>query len=478
MAVCPKTRLSRTTPPLNKNPTIIMKPTYVSRFFHGIWRLRTKCIALTIAGLHSLPAVAEPATKPNILVIISDDLGYADTGFQGSKDITTPNLDALAQAGIRFTSGYVTAPICGPSRAALITGRVQNQPQPWPARDPKYTPIGLDLKVQTMANYLSAAGYRCGALGKWHLGEEKHFHPLSRGFHEFYGFLGGAHGYYTADDTYWGQVLRNWEPVPKLEGYMTDVLGEEAVKFVTKDSQKPFFLYLAFSAVHAPYNPPPGADPNFNPEDKTERPTRRGYGAMTTSMDSAIGRVLAALEKSGQKERTLIFFLSDNGGPVRYGPGTIGASNLPLGGEKLELREGGIRVPFVMSWPGMLPSGKVDNQPIVSLDILPTALAAAGVAIDPAWRLEGVNLLPYLTGKNDAAPHQALCWNFPPQRAIRKGPWKLVKWTQPGQVPLTDWQLYNLDEDIGETRDQASVHPEIAEQLKKQWEDWNKTNVK
>lgn len=419
------------------------------------------------------------AARPNILVILADDLGYGDTGFQGCKDIPTPNLDALAREGVRFTSGYVTGPYCSPSRAGLMVGKCQQRfsfegnPQPITVKDRKE--LGLDVEEKTIADRLKVLGYATGIVGKWHLGEEERFHPLNRGFDEFFGFLGGAHSYFKETDEVYGPLLRNREP-GKADGYLTDVFAHEAIAFIERHKDRPFLLYLAFNAVHAPAE---ALEADMARVSGIKNLFRRTYAAMTMKMDQAIGNVLAALRKARLDERTLIFFLSDNGGPVKDGPGHIGASNAPLRGEKMQLLEGGIRVPFLIRWSGVLLAGKVDDRPIIQLDILPTALAAAGVEVDPAWKLDGVNLLPYLTGHNDALPHRALYWRSTPQAAIRSGPWKLVKWRMPGKeakkTSLTAPELYNLDDDISETKNLAAAYPEKVRELAALWDEWNKS---
>lgn len=442
-------------------------------------------LALVISALllaRRLPA-ADPGTatpaKPNIVVILADDMGYGDAGFQGCTDIPTPNLDALARAGVRFSNGYVTAPLCSPSRAAFLTGRHQCRFGHTfnPTRKSPATMSGLDLAQRTIADRLRAAGYVTGLLGKWHQGEAERFHPLHRGFDEFFGFLGGAHSYFEANDETWGPMERNRQPAP-LQGYLTDVLATEAEGFIERHRDQPFFLYLAFNAVHVPLQAPKEAVARFA---GISDPTRRTYAAMTWKMDAAVGRVQQKLRELKLTEKTLVFFWSDNGGPVKNGGtahGVNGSSNRPLRGGKTQLLEGGIREPFLVSWPGVLPAGKVEDRPIVQLDVLPTALAAAGVAADPAWRLDGANLLPFLTGKDAGLPHQRLFWKYGRnQFAIREGAWKLVYWKdEAGVDPFTQAELYNLSEDIGESRDQASTQPEKVRELLAAWRAWDRDN--
>lgn len=424
--------------------------------------------------------VSVPPAKPNVVVIVADDMGYADAGVQGSKDIPTPNLDALARSGIRFTNGYVTAPLCSPSRAAFLTGRHQCRFGHTfnPTRNTATAMSGLDLAQHTFADRMRAAGYVTGVLGKWHLGETEPYNPLNRGFDEFFGFAGGAHSYFEANDENWGPIVRNREPAP-LQGYLTDVLATEAESFFERHHDRPFFLYLAFNAVHVPMHAPKEAVERFA---SISDPTRRTYAAMTWKMDEAIGRVQQKLRELNLAKKTLVFFWSDNGGPVKsegsVAHGINGSSNLPLRGGKSQLLEGGIRVPFFISWPGVLPAGKVEERPVLQIDALPTALATAGVAIDPAWQLDGVNLLPFLTGKQTGMPHERLFWKYGRnQFAIREGAWKLIYWKDElGADAFAQAELYNVAEDLGEARNLAAANPEKVRGLLDAWRAWDKGN--
>jgi arylsulfatase A-like enzyme len=424
---------------------------------------------------------AAAAEKPNVLVILADDLGYGDVGVHGCKDIPTPNIDAFARSGIRFSSGYVTGPLCSPTRAALMAGRHQSrfghEFNPPAITEPDPLSLGLDLRETTFADRMKSAGYVTGLLGKWHLGEGEKFHPLNRGFDEFFGFTGGAHTYLKAADKRYGPIVRGRQPV-ELKGYLTDVLADEAADFMQRHRAEPFFLYLAFNAVHTPMEAPEEALAKFS---SIRDPGRRVYAAVTWKMDQAVGRVTQALRDLGLAENTLVFFLSDNGGPLVRGAAKNGSSNTPLRGGKTQLLEGGIRVPFMVAWPGVLPAGQVDDRPVVQLDILTTALAAAGVAIDPAWKLDGVNLLPFLTAKSPGLPHEALFWRHGGQWAVRQGPWKLVRWLDrrdnDADSKLIGPELYNVVEDIGEKQNLIATKPEKARELQAAWDDWNKYNI-
>jgi len=421
-------------------------------------------------------ATAAEAAKPNVVILLADDMGYADAGFQGCKDIPTPHLDSLARSGVRCTSGYVSGPYCSPTRAGLMTGRYQTRfgHEFNPGGGPN---IGLPTSKTTLADRLKAAGYATGLVGKWHLGSAPKFHPHERGFDEFFGFLGGAHTYF-AESTQ--TILRGTKPVQEKE-YLTDAFAREAVAFIERHKDRPFVLYLAFNAVHTPMEATPERLARFA---SIEDRRRRTYAAMTSAMDDAIGRVLAALQTHGLDEKTLVFFFSDNGGPTMPGTTINGSRNTPLRGSKRTTLEGGVRVPFVVRWKGTLPAGQVYQHPVIQLDILPTALAAAGVEPKAEWKLDGVSLLPYLLGQNRGQPHDTLYWRFGPQMAIRRGDWKLVRYDttadgQSGESPkgkqpgVTGRKLYNLSDDIGEARDVAAEHPEKVQELQSAWQTWN-----
>jgi arylsulfatase A-like enzyme len=433
-----------------------------------LWRA-----ALVVASL-VVPitvATAAEARKPNVLILLADDLGYADLGFQGCKDIPTPNLDALAKSGVRCGNGYVSGPYCSPTRAGLMTGRYQTRfgHEFNPGTGPD---VGLPLTETTMADRLRAAGYVTGWVGKWHLGHAPKFHPAKRGFDETFGFLDGAHAYFPRMGT--APIYRGPEVVAETE-YLTDAFGREAVAFIDRHKKEPFFLYLAFNAVHTPMQATEDRLKKFAAITDSRRHT---YDAMTLAMDEAVGRVLGKLRAEGLEENTLIFFLSDNGGPTMKGTTINGSVNAPLRGSKRTTLEGGIRVPWVVSWKGRLPAGATYHEPVIQLDILPTALAAAGVEAKADWRLDGVNLLPYLGGKNAGTPHDTLYWRFGEQMAIRRGDWKLVKYDPVAdgeQGQATPAKLYNLAKDVGESNDLAAREPDRVKELQAAWQKWNAT---
>jgi arylsulfatase A-like enzyme len=421
--------------------------------------------------------------KPNILVIVSDDHGYGDISANGGKDIPTPHIDSIAKNGVRFTSGYVSCSFCSPTRAALLTGRYQQR------FGHEFNPgatlvagkdIGLPLSETLLPQRLKTAGYKTGLVGKWHLGFERERLPMSRGFDEFFGFPGGSHSYIDSNAVAGNPIMRGWEKVDE-PAYLTDAFAREASAFIDRHAKAPWFLYLAFNAVHGPMH---GAQ-RYAERFPQLSGGRKTYATMLTAMDDAIGAVLARLRANGIEENTLVFFFADNGGPE----GVNSSDNGPLRGVKGNAWEGGIRVPFVLQWKGTVPAGQTYDHPVIQVDVFPTALAAAGIAASPEWKLEGTNLLPYLRGEKKDAPHDALYWRFGEQMAIRRGDWKLVKSFAGGGVDqtadarrsvardATGAQLYNLRADIGETTNLAAQEPAKVKELAAAWAEWNRQNV-
>lgn len=429
-------------------------------------------IAVLMAPFALIHAAETTSKKPNILLIVADDLGYADVGFHGCRDIPTPNIDELAKSGVRFTNGYVTGPYCSPTRAGLLTGRYQTR------FGHEFNPgggeQGLPVTEITLADRLKAAGYKTGLVGKWHLGNRPELHPQRRGFDEFFGFLGGAHSYFEHNG-----ILRGTEPVKELD-YTTDAFGREAVSFIERHKSENWLLYLAFNAVHTPMH---ATDDRLAKFSGIADKQRRIYAAMMFAMDEAIGEVRSKLKETGLADNTLVVFISDNGGPTMAGVTVNGSRNEPLRGSKRTTLEGGVRVPFVLSWPAKLKPA-VFEQPVIQLDVNATALAAAGVSTRPNEQLDGINLLPYLTGEKSGSPHESLYWRFGGQMAVRSGDFKLVRYdsnadTQTGRVqPVTSAKLYNLAQDIHEDRDLAASMPEKVKELQAKWDEWNKSNMK
>ena len=366
--------------------------------------------------------------KPNVIVILADDLGYADVGFNGCKDIPTPNIDSLARNGVRCSNGYVSHPFCSPTRAGLLTGRYQQRfgHECNPAWLPEDNKVGLPLNQVTIAQAVRDAGYVTGAIGKWHLGAAPCFHPNERGFSEYFGFLGGGHIYMPGDKggaEYTVPVLRNKQPVEQKE-YMTDLLSSEAVSFITRHKSEPFFLYLAYNAVHTPLQAP---EKYLNRFKDIADEKRRTYAAMNSAMDDGIGRLLKALRENGLEENTMVWFFSDNGGPPAN---VVPTNNSPLRGNKGMVYEGGVRVPFVVQWRGKLPEGRVYDEPVISLDVLATSVAVAGAKVPASHKLDGVNIVPYLCGGQNGAPHDVLHWRSGGSAgkwAVREGRYKQLK---------------------------------------------------
>jgi arylsulfatase A-like enzyme len=446
------------------------------------WTLSLLALILIGAWATILPAQTR---KPNVIVILADDLGNTDIGVQGGKDIPTPNIDSLAKSGVRCTQGYVSCPYCSPTRAGLNTGRYQTRfghEFNEPGAEGRES-FGLPLSEKTIANRLKDLGYSTIAIGKWHLGFSLDRRPMNRGYEEFFGTLANT-PFQKPTNFVDSRKSTDVQVMDDPSFYTTDAYAERAEQFIGAHKDKPFYIYLPFNACHVPQQATQKYLDRF-PQITNE--SRKLYAAMMSAMDDAVGRVLAAVRSAGQEENTLIFFLSDNGGPMtKMGPN--GSSNLPLRGQKGDTWEGGIHVPFFVQWKGHLPAGKVYEQPVISLDILPTAIAAAGSQPGTDWQLDGVNLLPYLEGKNTAAPHDYLCWRFGPQWAIRQGNWKLVVGfdeaangnTPPPQPNLYKVvavpQLYNLATDLSETKDLAAAQPDKVAALKAIWDKWNTQN--
>lgn len=405
--------------------------------------------------------------KPNFVLIIADDLGYADLGFNGSTQIPTPNIDALAEGGIKFTNGYVSAPVCSPSRAGMLTGKYQvrfgydnNLGGNQPGFDPQY--LGLPITEITMANRLKDLGYVTGLIGKWHLGDEPQFHPLKRGFDEFWGYTGGGHDYFFSQPNgkgYQSPIECNYK-TPQPITYITDNKGDECVGFIKRHKKEPFFLYAAFNAPHAPMQ---ATETDLELFKNIKNEKRRKYCAMVYRLDVNVGKIMKALQEEGLAENTLVVFLSDNGGPAD----SNASINAPLNGQKGILLEGGIRVPYIMNWPGKLNAGKTINTPVLSLDILPTFVEAAGGKISEKDDLNGVNLLPFLNGETKEIPHQSMNWRFTISAAIRDGDWKLVR--LPDRLPM----LYNLAEDISEQNDVALQNLDRTKSMLKELGNWD-----
>jgi arylsulfatase A-like enzyme len=406
--------------------------------------------------------VAAQSSAPNIIVILADDLGYADVGFTGCRDIPTPNIDRIARQGVVCTRGYVSFAVCGPSRAGLITGRYQDRFgfSRNPVLAPNDSTMGLPVDQQTIAELLKQKKYRTGAIGKWHLGAHSSQRPGKRGFDEFFGFLGGGHRYLPGDlilkdlsearsenDGYKTRLLRNETRLDETE-YLTDAFSREAVSFVEKNQRQPFFLYLAYNAPHSPLQ---ATEKYLNRFANIQDPKRRTYAAMVSAVDEGVGKLLDKIQALHIENNTLIFFLSDNGGPISDNA----SSNFPFRGQKSDFFEGGIHVPFAVQWTGHLPAGTTYDQPVSSLDIFATAAALAKAP--PRNALDGVNLLPYLTHQVNTMPHQELYWrNFDKQRyCVLSGQYKRIVEKDKPEL------LFDLSNDIAEKQN-LTGKPESA----------------
>mgnify|MGYP003676236377 CR=1 FL=1 len=464
-----------------------------------------------VSPLPRSPAASTPSVRPaestlaipppNIIILLADDLGYGELGCQGNPEIPTPHIDAIAAAGVRFTSGYVTAPNCSPSRAGLLTGRYGtrfgHEFNPIGAKndDPTH---GLPAPQTTLADALRQAGYVTGHIGKWHLGGTAVYHPQRRGFDEFFGFMheghyfvpppwlgtttwlrrktlpGGGTGRRTFGHVTYSTHLNHNEPDydannPILRGsqpinessYLTDAFTREAVDFIDRHADKPFFLLLAYNAVHSPLQ---GADAYMEKFAHIEDIQRRIFAAMLANLDDSVGAITGQVRAAGLERQTMIYFISDNGGPTRE----LTSSNLPLRGGKGALFEGGIRVPFMVQWPGRLPAGVTYDRPIITTDLFSTTLAAAGAKNPVPSTPESVNLLPYLTGSATGEPHENLFWRQGPKRALRQGDLKIVK-----PSPQANWQLYDLAADLAESQDLAAQRPADLAELVRAWEKLN-----
>ncbi|SDR75827.1 Arylsulfatase A [Polaribacter sp. KT25b] len=422
--------------------------------------------------LSTVTNIETEESKPNILFILTDDAGYHDYGFQGSKDFKTPQIDRLAASGIFCTNGYVSASVCGPSRAGILTGRYQQRfgffMNPNDSQN-------LPKDETTIADALKENGYKTGIIGKWHMGFEENFHPNDRGFDYFYGFLSGNRSYFPLPKKmnkkrrYKDNLRHNDSILPEasMDFYTTDLFTDKAMEFMadSQKSKKPFFLYLSYNAIHGPLNALPEDIAVYK---DLKDPVRRITGGMTASLDRSFGKLLDYLETNGLRENTLVVWVNDNGGQGKK----MHTNNWPLKGFKGAETEGGIRVPFLLSMPNILPENKRYDLPVISLDLMPTFIKLAGgnPSANPK-PLNGVNLMPYLKGENTNSPHEILFWQRN-DAAVRKGDWKLIDY-----VTKNELHLYNLKKDIGEKINLIDKYPEIAKELKKELSKWQNQNA-
>ncbi len=401
-------------------------------------------IALIAAGV-----MAEDST-PNVIVIMADDLGYQDLGFQGSEEVKTPHLDELARNGVIFTDAHAAASVCSPSRAGFVTGRYQQR-----FGHEANCPRGQEGMVTTEYNIgqaFQSLGYKTYMIGKWHLGNLDEMYPTNRGFDEFWGLREGSRNFFYKDSEKFGNyhsIEHNGEHV-KFEGFLTDCMTDAAINMVETDKKAPFFMFLSYTAPHGPLQ--------ATPEDKA-RANGNAYHALIQNMDDNVGRLVTWLEENQLRDNTVIWFLSDNGG-------TCGASsNYPLNGKKGVEFEGGHRVPFIINWPEKIEGGQRFDGLTSAMDIFPTSFKIAGGTETPN-PLDGVDLMPYLTAEKSGSPHEVLYWRKLEQAAVRKGPWKLIR--AEGLAPM----LYKIGDDLSELNDVARANPETVQELSKLITTW------
>ena len=403
----------------------------------------------------SIPLLALAEEKPNIVIILTDDQGYADVSYNphSPPEVSTPHIDALAYSSVICTQGYTSGHVCSPTRAGLMTGRYQQRFGVYTAGEGG---SGVPLDEFFIPQRLKPAGYVCGALGKWHLGLTEEYHAMNRGFDEFYGFMGrGAHPYFDHSDMS-HPIYRGLTPI-KEEGYLTTRITEEAVGFIERHKEEPFFLYVAYNAVHSPPEAPEDDIKNVTGDE-----TRDTLMAMIKHLDMGVGEIVSSLKQHDLFDNTLLIFLTDNGGS-----GAMHANNAPLRGFKQMDYEGGIHVPFIVSWPAQLEGGKKCNVPMWSIDLFATALDAAGLPLPKDKPLDGKSILPALQGKTDQL-HDELYWSSAGEKgkwAVRSGTWKLV--AEKKRV-----ELFDLEKDISETTDLAAQHPQVVARLTDKYNAW------
>lgn len=453
---------------------------------------RTLARVLFAASASVFVGLADAAERPNIVVVMCDDLGYADVGFNGASDIVTPALDALAAGGTVCSSGYVTHPFCGPSRMGLMAGRYPhsfgapfNLP-PTGLGIEKYNREGIPVGETLISTVLQQAGYRTGAVGKWHLGIDPQFHPNARGFDDFYGFLGGGHMYFperyvpiyerqkkngkTVFNEYITPVEHNGSEVVETE-YMTDALSREAVRFVNESAanEEPFFLYLAYNAPHTPLE---AKNEDLAKFTHISDEKRRTYAAMVYAVDRGVGRLVESLKQADAFENTLIVFLSDNGGKIG-----AGANNGPLLQGKGSVCEGGIRVPMFFHWPDAVPAGRTYAHPISALDFYPTFAGLAGAKVGDEKKLDGIDFWDDFLEDRSARERESIFairyFKGFGNVGIRRGPWKASK-----RGPNSPWSLFDIENDIGESTDVSEEHRDVVESLVDEAAIWSQSHVR
>ena len=480
---------------------IVNQPKILVLDHHDFAPMPTRLASLCISTLLCTQLFA--SDQPNIVFLFADDLGYGELGCQGNDEIPTPHIDSISADGIRFTQAYVTAPNCSPSRAGMLTGKIPMrfgyEFNPIGARneDPG---TGLPSRETTIAELLHDQGYTTGLIGKWHLGGSADYHPHRHGFDEFFGFSheghyfvpppyegvttmlrrrslpGGESGRWMGKNlvytTHMGNnepdydannpIVRGGQPVDEQE-YLTDAFTREAISFIDRHNDKPFFLHVAYNAVHSPLQ---GKLSDMKRFEEIDDIHRRIFAAMLSSLDQSVGKILEAVERNQIAQNTLVVFLSDNGGPTRE----LTSSNAPLRGEKGSMYEGGVRVPFMMKFPGRLNAGETYSHPVSSMDLFATSASLAGTSAKS--KIDGVDLMPYLTGKTADRPHEEFFWRQGNRAGLRLGDWKLVR--HGNRKAVAKWELYHLADDESESKNLATTNKAELNQLIERWNERNK----
>lgn len=432
--------------------------------------LFSACSLLFLTGLDAQQSTSETSeARPNIILVLTDDQGWADVGFNGGTDIPTPNLDRLAGQGVIFSNGYVSHPYCSPSRAGLLTGRYQarfGHDCNMPYDGYNDANVGIPLSEVLISEALQESGYRTSAIGKWHVGDHPDLHPPQQGFDHWFGFAGGAMNYWGNARGPVRTILRNGRAVAEEElSYLTDDFTDEAIAFINQKSTEPFFIYLAYNAPHAPDH----ATEKYLQETRhIEYGGRSIYAAMVNAVDAGVGKIDSTLIALGIKENTMLVFLSDNGGRITH------ADNRPFRGHKGMLFEGGLKVPFFINYPNAIPPDQNFSKPVSSLDLFPTFLAVSGASHPKKSTLDGTDLMPYILGENTLAPHDYFYWRSVGgfEYAVRFENHKLYK-SAYKEATL----LFDLKKDPFERTDIAAQFPKVVEQLEQAYLDWDANNL-
>lgn len=427
-----------------------------------------KRILLALCAVTTVSAIA--AKKPNVVILYADDAGYADFGFQPNcveeMKKLTPHIDSIARDGVRLTDAYMTGCVCSPSRAGLMTGQYQERFGYDNNLPPGYQ-SGVDLTVNFGVKHLKSLGYTTGMIGKWHLGYPDSFHPNERGFDWFYGLLQGSRGYFPYEKASPHRVILENKTATKEEGYVTDRFGDAACRFIKKHKAEPFYLFVSFTAPHSPNQP---KKEDLSRVAHISKKGRQNYAGLIVSLDDNVGKILKCLKQEGLDEDTLVIFTNDNGGQT-----ATGADNSPLKGKKGSLWEGGIRVPWAMRWPGVIDPGSVINDPVISFDILPTVVEAAGGTVKPEWKLDGRSFYPLMKQPSKLLPTRTLHWRQHGAQgsiSMREGKWKYIhNRSEAGAEP----ELYDLAKDLSEANNVASKHPELLKRMQGKVVEWEAT---